>query len=139
MEVETLASTAITVLSPYLTKIGKGIASKASSAAWEKATELYDLIKDRFDKETDEYPSQTLERFEKEPEKRTAAMTEVLTEIIEKDSEFAGKLESLLLEAEKAGVGSVFNVSIFGGEVGEIINIDKLEGGLRISKREGKD
>ena len=50
------------------------------------------------------------------------------------DADFAKALLVQLEDADKAGVGTVFNVNIFGGEVGEIINIDKLEGGLTITK-----
>ncbi len=63
-------------------------------------------------------------------------MQEALEEILAKDTGFAASLLALLKDAEQAGAGTVFNVSVFGGEVGEVINIDRLEGGLTINKRE---
>ena len=138
MDINAIATTAIAILSSYLAKAGVEAAKKAGSAAWEKANEIYQAIKARFKKEKDGFPVQTLEQFEKTPEKRKGAMEDVLKEILENDPEFSKSLLSLLNEAEKAGTGTVFNVNISGGKVGEIVNIGKLKGGLKINKRSGK-
>jgi hypothetical protein len=138
MDISAIVTAAITILSPYLAKAGEEAAKKVGSAAWEKATEIHQAIKARFKKEEDSYPAQTLEQFEKDPEKRKGAMEDVLKEIMEQDTEFSARLLSLLEEADEAGAGAVFNVNIFGGEVGEILSIDKLEGGLTIDKRSRK-
>jgi len=134
MESITISSAAIALLSPYLAKTGEAIAKKVGEAAWEKAKEIHQAIRERFRKEQDDYPSQTLEHFERDPEKRKGAMKEALTEVLDKDPDFSHALATLLREADEAGAGTTFNVSIFGGEVGEIINVDKLEGGLTINK-----
>jgi histone deacetylase complex regulatory component SIN3 len=134
MNIETIATATITLLSPYLAKMGEEAAKKAGDAAWKKAAEIHATIKARFKKEKDEFPSKTLEQFEKNPEKRKGAMQDVLTETLDKDPDFAKSLLKLLTEAEKLGTGAIFNVTIFGGEVGEIINVDRLEGGLEINK-----
>ena len=134
MDISTMAATTIALLSPYLAKAGEEVTKKAATAAWEKANDIFQAIKDRLQKEKSEYPAQTLKRFEEDPEKRKGSMQEVLEEVLSKDSDFAQKLLDLLKEADQAGTGAVFNVQIFGGEVGEIINIDNLDGGLTINK-----
>lgn len=138
MDTNAIATTAIAILSSYLAKAGEEAAKKAGSAAWEKANEIYQAIKARFKKEKDRFPTQTLKQFEKTPEKRKGAMEDVLKEILENDHEFSKSLLSLLNEAKQAGADTVFNVNIYGGEVGEIISADKVEGGIRINKRSRK-
>jgi hypothetical protein len=51
------------------------------------------------------------------------------------DSTFRLALSVLLQEADQAGTGAIFNVNVFGGQVGEIINVDRLDGGLTIHKK----
>ncbi len=136
MEPTALATAAIGILSPYLVKAGEEVAKSAAQAAWKKAAEIHKSIKSRIEQEEDDYLSRTLQRFEESPEKRKGAMQEALEEILAKDTGFAASLLALLKDAEQAGAGTVFNVSVFGGEVGEVINIDRLEGGLTINKRE---
>ncbi len=138
MDISAITTAVITVLSPYLVKTGEEVAKKVGVAAWEKATEIHQSIKARFKKEEDSFPAQALEQFEKNPEKRKGAMEDALKEVLAKDPEFSESLVGLLKEADKAGTGAAFNVNIFGGEVGEIINIDKLEGGMTIDRRSGK-
>ncbi len=59
----------------------------------------------------------------------------LLEKILDKDSRFSERLAGLLKDADRAGAGAVFDVRILGGEVGEIINIEKVEGGFTINKR----
>ncbi len=134
MDPITIATSAIAILTPYLAKAGAEVSKKAVGAAWEKVGEIYQAVKDRVAKEKDSYPKETLKRFEKEPEKRKQAMQETLAEVLQKDPAFASKLLKLLKDADKAGAGAVFNTTIFGGEVGEIINIGTVEQGLTINK-----
>ncbi len=134
MDVAIIAQTAIAILAPYLAKAGEEVAKKSGEAAWKKAEAIYQAIKTRFQKEKDGYSLQTLKRFEENPEKRKAAIQEVLEEILDKDSGFAQSLFTLLKEADEAGGRTVFNVNISGGKVGEVINVDTLKGELSISK-----
>ena len=78
MDPTEIAMAAITILSPYLSKAGEEIAKNAAQAAWKKAADIYQAIKTRFEKEEDDYPSQTLLRFEANPEKRKGTMQDVL-------------------------------------------------------------
>jgi hypothetical protein len=127
MDVAMIAQTAITILAPYLAKAGEEVAKKSREAAGKKAEAIYQAIKTRFQKEKDDYPLQTLERFEENPEKRKATIQEVLEEILDKDPDFAQLLFTLLKKADEASGGAVFNVNIFGGEVGQVINVDELK------------
>lgn len=138
MDVSTIAATTIAILSPYLAKASEEIAKKAGDAAWKKALEIHQAVKARFGKEKNDFATQALSEFEKEPETRKGTMQDALTEILQKDPDFAASLSTLLEEAKEAGTGVVFKVDISGGEVGEVFNINKLEGGLKIDKRYGK-
>lgn len=135
MDPITIATSAIAILTPYLAKAGAEVSKKAVGAAWEKVADIYKAVKERLAQEKDTYPKETLKRFEKEPEKRKQAMQETLTEVLEKDPAFARDLLKMLKQADKAGAGTIFNTNIFGGEVGEIINIGTVQQGLTINKR----
>lgn len=135
MEAITIAASAIGLLTPYLAKAGEEISKKAVGAAWEKVGEIHKAIQERLGQEKDKYTKETLKRYEKEPVKRKQAMQETLAEVLEKDPDFAQKLTKLLKDANKAGAGAVFNTNVYGGEVGEIINIDTIQQGLTINKK----
>ena len=137
MDVSVIASAAVALLSPYLAKAGEELAKKAGTAAWDQVTKIHQAVKARFKTEEDTFPAQTLERFEKEPEKYSGGMEDVLKGVLKKDPEFSQSLADLLNKADRAGAGSVFNVSVRDSEVGEIINVDTLSGGLSIDKRSG--
>lgn len=124
-----IASTVITFLSPYLLKSGEEIAKKAGEAVWKKVEEIHQAIKTRFNEEKDGYPREVLKNFEKNPDKRKEALKEVLAEIIEKDKDFEGTLSKLLEEAKGHAIlaGPEFVTNVFGGEVGEIFNINYLK------------
>jgi hypothetical protein len=136
MDINAIATAVIALLSPYLAKAGEEAAKQVGNAAWKKMAEIHQIIKTRFKKEKDDFPAKTLEQFEKDPKKRKGAMQDVLVEILEKDPELAKSLLNLLEETKKADPR--FITQIFGGEVGEIFNIDTLKGELKIDKRSGK-
>jgi hypothetical protein len=135
MEISAMATAAIAILAPYLAKAGEEAAKKAGNAAWAKAAELMAVIKTRFKKEKDEKPTKILEGFEKAPENSRAEMEAVLEKLLAKDAKFSKTVFKLLKEAEKAGANTEFNVQVFGDQHGDIFNINKVEGGLRIDKR----
>lgn len=136
MEPAMIATAVVAILSSYLAKAGEDTAEKAGEAAWRKAAEIYQTIKTRFAKEENDYPTRTLKQFEERPASCKGALKEILEGLLSQDAEFARLLAQLLKEVDEAGGKTVFNVSVFGGQVGEIINIDKLEGGLTISKKD---
>jgi hypothetical protein len=123
-----IASAVIAFLSPYLIKTGEEVAAKAGEAVWKKVEEIHKAIKVRFAREKDDYSRNILRGFEEKPEKRKEALREVLTEIIQKDQAFAARLSKLLEEAKGKAIlaGPEFVTNVFGGEIGEIINIGSL-------------
>jgi hypothetical protein len=129
-----IATAAMAILVSFLSKPAESLAREAGEAAWNKAGELVDAIRSRLVAQEDDYYQQTMERFEQKPESRQGAMQEVLVELLDEDPQFAQSLSQLIRELNSSGGGTVFNTSIYGGEVGEIINIDTLEGDLSISK-----
>lgn len=130
-----IAAATIAILTPYLFQAGEeGGDRGADQEAWLTAATIHQSVRSRFAQESDHYPLETLDRYEKNPDKRKAAMGEVLEEILENDAAFSQRLLSLLRKADEAGAGAVFNVNVSGGQVGEIISIDKLEGDLIIGK-----
>ena len=135
MDPITIASSALAFLTPYLAKAGAEVSKKAVGAAWEKVGEIHKAIQERLAQEKDSYPKETLKRYEKEPTKRKQAMQETLAEVLEKDPDFARKLTKMLKDADKAGAGTVFNTNVYGGDVGEIINIETVQQGLTINKK----
>lgn len=139
MDAAAIATVATTLLSPYLAQAREDVANETGGAAWEKVRQIHQAIRTRLQEEGDSYPAETLRRFEEQPESRRGAMQSVLQEILDVDPAFARALSVLLQEADRAGAGAVFNVNVFGGTVGEIINIDRLDGGLTIHKRQTSD
>ena len=138
MEISAIAAATIAILSPYMTKAGEEVAKKAANAAWEKASEIHQAVKAKFLSNNVKSSRQLMEQYEKDPKENKSKMEAALAEVLESDPKFTEKLLELLKQAHEAGAGAVFNVTVAGGEVGEIISIDKLEGGLRIDKRSGE-
>ena len=123
----------IALLTPYLTELGKSVAKKAGEAAWEKTAALHQAIKRRFAQEQDSDFLEALEKFEKQPETRRGGFQDMLVELLQKDPAFAASLTRLLREAQ-GDQSSSFTTIVSGGEVGEIFNIDRLEGGFILNK-----
>jgi hypothetical protein len=138
MTIAEIAVAAVSILSPYLVKIGEELGKKAAGAAWTKVEEIHQSIKARFAKEKDDHATKTLARFEEKPESRKAGMQEALEEILTSDPEFASSLLSLLKEAEQAHAGDVFNVefhiNVSGhGKIGKVVNIGgNVKGDVKI-------
>ncbi|NEO23808.1 hypothetical protein [Moorena sp. SIO4A5] len=53
-----IAKSAVSLLAPYLAKIGEGAALKAGESVWEKTKSIYQAIITKFSE--DEYAKQTL-------------------------------------------------------------------------------
>jgi len=81
-----------------------------------------------------DYMAQTLSRFAQNPQKRRAVFQSTLLELMEESPLYSRVLADLAGANESDEVGkTVFKTSISGGEVGQVINVDKLEGGLNIN------
>jgi hypothetical protein len=97
--------------------------------------QIYELILLFSQLENNDYLTQTLRRFQENPEKRQAVFQTTLMETLEESPVFLQTLADLV-KAHEGDEESrpVFKTEISGGEVGQVINIDKLEGGLNINK-----
>lgn len=100
----------------------------------ELAEGVYELILFFAQLENNDYLAQTLKRFEENPEKRQAVFQTTLLESLEESPFFLQTLADLA-KAENGDEAAqpLFKTEISGGEVGQVINIDKLEGGLNIN------
>ncbi len=105
--IEAIAGGAIAVLAPYLVEAGKGFANKAGAKLSEKASKIYQVIKDRFT--GDEDAEQALSLTERRPDSkpRQAALQEVLIEKLRSDPDFATTLKRLVEEAKAADTRNV--------------------------------
>ena len=102
MIIETVAASAITILTPYLAKAGESFAAKAGEKLLEKAGALYQSIKDKFKGDHD--AELTLTQVEAKPDSkaRMSALEEVLTEKMKVDPNFAATVNRLIEEAKAA-------------------------------------
>jgi hypothetical protein len=102
MDITTLASTAVALLSPYLTKGGEEFAKTIGKSIVEKVSQLYEIIKTKL--KGNVYAEQTLTRTEEQPtsESRQTALIALLTELIEEDPAFAQKIRQLVEEIQKS-------------------------------------
>ena len=150
MDIQRIATAAMALLSPYLTKAGEVLAKEAGEELVEKASALHQAIKAKF--KGDAYAEQTLARLEEKPKAkgRQAALREVLAEKLEEDPNFAQVVRRLLKEAKAADTRNVIafgerSVAV-GGDVsgstiitgdGNIIGDDSLSHVMKIDDRSG--
>jgi hypothetical protein len=106
MDPGTLATSAIALLVPYLTKAGSAmmerIGKDVAEAVSTRVESVYESIKRRLG--GDDYAAQSLKRLEEKPEEeeRQAALKGVLKEMLVKDTEFQTVMERLVSEAQRA-------------------------------------
>ena len=60
-------------------------------------------------------------------------MQDVLAELLESDQDLVNKLQNLLTQGNKGETQATFQTKLTDCEIGEIVNIDHLEGGLTIN------
>lgn len=133
--IETIATGAVAVLTPYLLEAGKGFANKAGAKLSEKAGEIYRLIKDKFKGDEDAEGALSMTESKPESKARQTTLQEVLIEKLSRDDNFAAALNKLLDEAKAADIKQVIafdrGVGIAGDANDNIIvtgnyNSDKL-------------
>lgn len=98
-----LASAAVVILTPYLTKAGEKVAEKIGES-------LFNLVKTKFsgDKEAEA----TLQLYESKPERFKGALQETIAEKLANDPDFEAKLHQLVAQADKQSGGSVTQTAI---------------------------
>lgn len=97
----------VSLLTQFLAKTGDAFAEKAGDALFQKASSLYQTIKNKFT--GDEYAELTLLRLEESPEAkgRQVSFENLLAEKIDEDSAFANRIAELLEDAKKADTRNV--------------------------------
>lgn len=101
MDLATLATVAVTALTPYVKDAVGEFAGAAGEIALSKAKALLQKLKDKF--KGDAFREGTLERFEKDPEKYAGAVEDVIVEAAQDDHAFADEVGKLVEEIEAAG------------------------------------
>lgn len=132
-----LASAVVSILAPYLAKAGEEFAKEVGKSASEKMGAVYEMVKTRFKRRP--AAAEALADFEASPEDNDtqAALRLQLKKEMDNDPEFGDELRDQVDKVSHDEQAATFLTQVYGGEVGEIFNIDKLEGGLRIDKRSG--
>lgn len=137
--ITTLASTAVSLLIPYLKSIIEGagkkaveqVGSKTGELAWDKAKQLYEAIKAKFSVKRD--TKKIMSSLEKTPDDSDlqAVMRFQLKEMITKDEKFAKELATILVDASKAGADVIFDTKIV-GNVQKFIQIGNVDGDINL-------
>jgi hypothetical protein len=107
MVIEAVTVGAIAILKQYLGKAGEGFAKRAGEKLADKAGELYQSIKRKF--QDDPYAEKTLARAEENPTsaERLSALEGVLKEKLGADRDFATLLGRLVQESNAVDVNRV--------------------------------
>jgi hypothetical protein len=137
MDIATLAATAVAALTPYVKDAVEDFAGKAGEVALAKAKQLFSRLKEKF--AGDGYAEGTLQRFEKDPEKYSERLEEVVTEVAESDLEFADEVEQLVKEIESAGpeIKVVQKIKVARGVVG--VKVREMQSGRAEVKQDIED
>lgn len=135
----TIATTAVSLLIPYLKslreemakKAGEEVGAKAGETAWIKAKQLYETVKAKFTSKPD--ASKVINALEKKPddEDTQAAVRFHLKDLMASDESFARELATLLKEAAEAGADTVFQTTIF-GNVQKLVQMGNVYGDVKI-------
>lgn len=132
--IATLATNVVAVLAPYLAKAGEEFAKEIGKAASNKIGALYQALKARFqDQPTASEALADVEAAPDDEDARSALRLQLKKQMLA-DPGFAETLRQLLDEIGHDKQAATFLTLVYGGKVGEIINIDELEGGLTINK-----
>jgi hypothetical protein len=123
-----LAAAAVAVLSPYLAQAGGAVAAKAGEGAAALIGDLYRLVRRKFDDDPDREGRAALRALEDEPAVESIQNTfiGVLAAKANDDPQFAQELAgSLRRVTQGEPVPQQFLTQVFGGEVGQIINVSQ--------------
>ena len=126
MDMAQIATTAATLLAPYLVKAGEAAAKKVGEAAWEKVKALYQAIRKKLAADKDDYAAKTLARLEEQPTNkgRQAALADVLAEKAQADPAFAQELAKLVQATTEDSSVSTFLTQVYDqAQVDQIVNI----------------
>lgn len=137
--ISTIASTAVSLLAPYIKKLGEELAKKAGEeigsqagkTAWEKAKVLFETIKTRFTQKPE--TAKVFSALEKSPDDvdTQAVIRFHLKEIMQSDETFAKELANILKAASDAGADTIFHTTII-GNVQRLVQMGNVYGDVKI-------
>lgn len=137
--ISTIASTAVSLLVPFLKsviegiskKAGEEIGSKTGNLAWEKAKQLHETIMTK-SSSTPEV-TKIVNALEKNPDDSDtqAALRFQIKDMLAKDEHFAKELALILKEASEAGADTVFQTTIM-GNVQKLVQMGNVYGDVKI-------
>lgn len=129
MDIQTIATAAMTILSPYLTKGAEEFAKTVGKVTAEKAAALYQAIRNKF--KGDAYAEQTLARAEEKSgsKGRQTALKEVLAEKLQQNPTFAEAVRRLIEEIQQIPGSDIItqNLDISGEVEGNVFQIGKID------------
>jgi len=125
MDPAALATAAVGILAPYLTEAGHVAAKKLGEGAATQVEGLIGAIRRKFGLDKDAYADQTLARLEAQPDEETRkqALAGVIAEKAKADAAFKEELERLVAAARGNHATMQFLTQVYGGRVGQIVNI----------------
>lgn len=96
MVAASLAATVVSAITPLVAKGATAVAKAAGNVAAEKASAILQTLRDRLGSDTP--ASDTLKRFEKQPERYGPFVEDVLKEKLAEDPDLSARLNQLLSE-----------------------------------------
>jgi len=130
MDPVTMATLAVTALSPYLIEAAKGAGGKAGEAAYEEVAKLFRFLKEKLSGSNEQKALRRVEEHPEDPDNQ-AALRVVLKETLQRDQGFCGELEALLKSLPKTAASQLAiivgneNVVTQAAGSGISINIDR--------------
>jgi hypothetical protein len=130
-----IATSAVSLLAPYLKQMADGIVAGAGKRigedGWRTATSLYESIRQKLAGDARE--STVLKALERTPNDSDtqAAVRFELKRVMAEDLNFAKQLAVLLKEADEAGADTIFQTTIH-GNVEKLVQMGNVYGPVRI-------
>jgi hypothetical protein len=132
MSIETLAATAIAILSPYLAAGAKKAAEVAGAAVAEQAGKLLSKTRGWF--AGDAEAERTLQSYESRPDRYASAVQDILLDKLKINPSMAGELQQIV-DAMGGRVEVIQKIRILAGQaIG--LDLAKWEKGLAIVNQE---
>lgn len=101
MDPITIATSIVTLLTPFVKKAMEEFSGKAGDAVFDKTRELYHKLKAKFT--GDDFADGTLKRFEKDPDKYAAYLEDVVQEQLQKNEDLSQEFAQLLEQIQQLG------------------------------------
>ncbi|BDA76388.1 hypothetical protein CAL7716_105540 (plasmid) [Calothrix sp. PCC 7716] len=96
MELTTLITALMAVITPFVKKGAEEFAGAAGHNAYDKAKAIFSRLRDRWSNEGDQEASDILKKFEEKPERYEAILKDILSEKLAQDKELFEQLSTLL-------------------------------------------